>query len=188
MIEWTSVFAESLSYDAFLQRHGTEPQQARWAAMKARVALTADQSNLVGAFTRRIPVLCLAGAWCGDCVEQCPILDAIASVNAKAIDLRFLDRDAKPEVAAELAICGGHRVPTVVWFNEDMQELARFGDRVISKYRKLAADQLGPSCPTGLVPPDADLLGRMTADWVDLFERAHLIARLSPRLRERHGD
>lgn len=189
MIDWPSIFNdEALGYDSFLERHGTDAQKSRWAAMRRRVALTSDQSTLLAGFTRRLPVLCLAGAWCGDCVEQCPILDAIALANPTAIDLRFLDRDARPEVADALSICGGRRVPTVVWFNEDMQELARFGDRVLSKYRKLAADQLGASCPTGLVPPDADLYARMTAEWVDLFERAHLIARLSPRLRERHGD
>jgi thioredoxin-like negative regulator of GroEL len=188
MIHWPHAFAESLECSIFLERYGSETQKAKWASIQQRVTLTAAQMQLVEGFTRRLPVLCLAGAWCGDCIEQGPILEAIARANPKAIDLRFLDREAMPEVTAELSICGGHRVPTVVWFNEDMQELARFGDRVLSKYRKLAADQLGPSCPTGLVPPDASLLSTMTAEWVDLFERAHLIARLSPKLRERHQD
>src|SRR5690606_23611235 len=137
---------------------------------------------------RRMPVFCLAGAWCGDCVHQCPILDHIAAANPDRIEVRYLDRDARPELADALRINGGRRVPTVVFLSEDFQEVARFGDRTLARYRRLAADQLGPSCPTGLVPPAAEELAAVTAEWVDQFERAQLILRLSGRLREKHGD
>jgi thiol-disulfide isomerase/thioredoxin len=188
MLDWTAAFSSALSYDDFLARHANDGQKERWKAAHDRVRLSPDQEALLSAFTRRMPVLCLSGAWCGDCVEQCPILDRIAAASPHAIDLRFLDRDTFPEIRDALSICGGHRVPTVVWFNEDMQEVQRFGDRVLSKYRQVAADRLGSSCPTGLVLPDEPLLTKMTAEWVDLFERVHLLLRLSPRLRERHGD
>ena len=54
--------------------------------------------------------------------------------------------------------------------------------------RRLAADQLGPACPTGLVAPDADLTAAITAEWLAEFERVQLLLRLSPRLRASHGD
>jgi hypothetical protein len=76
----------------------------------------------------------------------------------------------------------------IVILSEDGFEVARFGDRTISKYRKLVADQLGPSCPTGIVPPEQDLLKSVTQDWLDIFERAQLILRTSARLRTKHGD
>ena len=135
-----------------------------------------------------MPVLCLAGAWCGDCINQCPIFDHFARAAPGAIDLRFLDRDARPEVREALAINGGHRVPVVVLLSEDFQEVARYGDRTLSRYRQLAVEQLGPSCPTGLVPPDDDADGPVVAEWLDQFERAQLMLRLSPRLREKYGD
>ena len=53
---------------------------------------------------------------------------------------------------------------------------------------RLAADQLGPACPTGLVPPADEALQTIAAEWLAEFERVHLILRLSPRLRARHGD
>jgi hypothetical protein len=52
----------------------------------------------------------------------------------------------------------------------------------------MAADQLGPACPTGIVPPGGDLLGRVVQEWLDQFERVQLMLRTSARLRERHGD
>lgn len=187
MIDWSAVFSESLPYRAFLDTHGTHAQRERWEAMHARFRLTPEQTSLLAGFTRRMPVICLAGAWCGDCVNQCPVFDHFAQASP-AIDLRFLDRDALPEVRQALAINGGQRVPVVVFLSEDWHEVFRYGERTLSTYRRLAADQLGPACPTGLVPPADEALAAVTSDWLDEFERAHLILRLSPRLRSKHGD
>lgn len=186
-MDWMTVFEEALPYGAFLDRYATPAHRARWDASHARVALTPGQSELLGGFVRRMPVVCLAGAWCGDCVNQCPAFDHFARASA-AIDLRFLDRDARPDVRDALAINGGHRVPVVVFLSEDGLEVFRYGERTLSVYRKLAADQLGPACPTGLVPPSDDALALAVSEWLGEFERAQLILRLSPRLRQMHGD
>ena len=79
-------------------------------------------------------------------------------------------------------------MPVLVFLSEGDFEVARYGDRTLSKYRQQAADQLGPSCPTGIVPPQQDLLDAVTQDWLDIFERAQLILRTSGRLRQKHGD
>jgi hypothetical protein len=186
-MDWSNVFAESLPYTSFLDRHATAAQRGRWDAMHARCHLTAGQEMLLGGFTRQMGVLCLAGAWCGDCINQCPAFDHFARA-ARVIDLRFLDRDVRPGVRDALAINGGHRVPVVVFLSEDGFEVARYGERTISTYRRLAAEQLGPACPTGLVAPPADAIAATTAEWLAEFERVQLILRLSPRLRQKHGD
>ncbi len=187
MIDWSKVFAEAPSYASFLDRYATPSQRSRWDAMHARFALTDEQKSLLAGFARRMPVLCLCGAWCGDCINQCPAFDHFARAS-QAIDLRFLDRDATPQVREELSINGGHRVPVLVFLSEDGFEVSRYGERTLSTYRRMAADHLGPSCPTGFVPPVAEALAALTADWLDEFERAQLILRLSPRLRAMHGD
>lgn len=186
-MDWSTAFEAALPYAAFLDRHATAAQRSRWEAMHERIRLEPGQSTLLGGFVRRMPVLVLAGAWCGDCVNQCPIFDHFAS-GSPAIDLRFLDRDAQPEVADALAINGGHRVPATLFLSEDFQEVARYGERTLSAYRRLAAEQLGPACPTGLVPPTDDATRLAISEWLGEFERAQLILRLSPRLRARYGD
>lgn len=187
-MNWSDAFAGALPYAGFLDRHATAEQRSRWQAMHDRVRLTDVQRALLGGFTRAMPTICLAGAWCGDCVNQCPILDHLEGASGGTIDLRFLDRDAAPEVADALAINGGRRVPVVLILSEDHFEVARLGDRTLSAYRREAAEQLGPACPTGLVPPEPQALAAVTQEWIDLFERAHLLLRLSARLREKHGD
>jgi hypothetical protein len=186
-MDWPAVFDEALPYARFLDRYATPAQRSRWDASHARVRLTADQAALLGGFARRMPVLCLCGAWCGDCINQCPAFDHFAR-SSPAIDLRFLDRDARPDVRDALSINGGHRVPVALFLSEDGYEVARYGERTLSVYRKFAADQLGPACPTGLVPPSDDALALAVAEWLAEFERAQLILRLSPRLRQAHGD
>src|SRR4051812_214907 len=69
-MDWSAPFDEALPYAAFLERHGTPAHRSRWDAMHGRVALAAGQRALLAGFVRRMPVLCLAGAWCGDCVNQ----------------------------------------------------------------------------------------------------------------------
>ena len=49
MIDWSNVFAESLSYRAFLDSHATHAQRERWDAMHARFALSPAQHGLLAA-------------------------------------------------------------------------------------------------------------------------------------------
>ena len=127
-------------------------QRARWDGFHKQVTLTAAQKQLLAGFVRRMPVLVLAGAWCGDCVNQCPIFDHFASASP-AIDLRFLDRDSRPDIAAHLKVCGGQRVPVAAFFSEDFTPILFYGDRTLSAYRAAAAAQLGESCASGAAPP-----------------------------------
>ncbi|HTN74252.1 MAG TPA: thioredoxin family protein [Pirellulaceae bacterium] len=186
-MNFAETFATALPYADFLAKYGSDEHRRRWADFHGRVQLTPAQREIISGFKRELNVLVLAGAWCGDCVQQCPILEKFAEV-APVIKIRYLDRDADLAVKTELSIMGGARVPIVVFLNEEGNEAARFGDRTIAKYRQLAQDQLGPSCPTGLVAPPAELIAAVTQDWLDIFERVQLMLRLSPRLREKHGD
>jgi hypothetical protein len=104
------------------------------------------------------------------------------------IHLRFLDRDDHADVQRELQINGGNRVPVVVFFSEDGFEVARYGERTLSKYRQMMRDHAGPSCPTGLAVPGDTLLSQATQEWLNEFERVQWLLRLSPRLRQKHGD
>jgi hypothetical protein len=155
--------------------------------MHARFSVTAAQRALLSSFTRRMPVLCVAGAWCGDCINQCPVFDHFAQASPH-IELRFLDRDTNSELRDRLMINGGHRVPVVVFLSEDWFEVGCYGERTLSIYRRMAAEQLGPACPTGLVTPADEAIAVISAEWLAEWERAELILRLSPRLRAMHGD
>jgi len=187
MIDWQEPYARALLYHDFLARYGTEAHRERWKGMYERVALTPAHRELLAGFPRQMHLLCLAGAWCGDCVREGAVLQRIAESSSK-IGLRFLDRDDTPDLTTALALNGGLRIPVVVFLSEDYLECARYGERTLATYRKMAAEKLGPNCPTGIVPPGGEYLGTVTAEWIDEIERVQLMLRLSPRLRALHGD
>ncbi len=95
-------------------------------------------------------------------------------------------------MARELSICGGPRVPVLVWLSEDWQECGRFGERTLATYRskaqKMLANKEGASCPTGLFAPEKDLLAANVAEWLGYFERVQWMLLTSPRLMKLHGE
>jgi len=180
-------YSLGLPYADFLARYANEAQLQRWQNVHGQVALTAEQRALLGAFRRRMNVLCLAGAWCGDCINQCPIFEHFTAA-APVIQVRYLDRDEHADAQRELQINGGNRVPVVVFFSEDGAEVCRYGERTLSSYRYKMREQAGASCPTGIIGPKDPLLVLATQDWFNEFERVQWLLRLSPRLRQVHGD
>ena len=174
-------FDKALPYDEFLSRFGSAGDRDRWDRTRLAAELTADQKALLAAFTRRTNVLVLAGAWCGDCAAQCPAFERFAEA-APVLQVRYLDRDAHPDAQRELQINAGDRVPVVVFFSEDGFEVARYGERTLSAYRRLVRG-LVPG-----VPADGDSLAQVTADWLRECERVQWLLRLSPRLRRLHRD
>lgn len=187
MIDWQPYYDRALPYREFLARYGTEAHRQRWQGIYDRIELAPPQRALLAGFPRQMHLLCLAGTWCGDCVREGAILQRIAEA-APRVGLRFLDRDDEPDLAGELAINGGLRIPVVVFLSEDFVECLRYGERTLATYRKMAADRLGPNCPTGIVPPGEEYLATVTQEWVDEIERVQLLLRLSPRLRAAHAD
>ena len=145
-------FSQGLPYDAYVAT-GSPDQQRAWSAMHGRVGLTADQRTLLGTFVRAMPVLVSSGTWCGDCVQQCPMFDHIAKAAPGIIDLRFIDRDQHRGLTDQIKICGGLRVPTAVFMNEDFEFVSILGDRSLTRYRAIAARSLGtanaPRCAAG---------------------------------------
>jgi hypothetical protein len=186
MVDLAAHFDRADSYGVFLDRYATPEQRRRWDDFHRGIALTAAQRELLGRFVREMKVLVIAGAWCGDCVNQCPIFDHFAAATDR-IQLRFFDRDASPELTQAFPTCGGARVPTVLFVSEDGHLCGQYGDRTLSKYRDMAATLGGAACPTGL-PVEQSLTQRVVQDWLDEFERIQLMLRTSARLRQLHGD
>ena len=280
--DFKAVFERALPYQAYLKKHGTAEHQERWAKMYDQVVLTDAQRALLGSFRRKMPVLCMSGTWCGDCVNGCTIFQRIAEAAPSTIDLRFVNRsqkfdptppapvaskaavagsdaddirarplgkilvrwgilaehhvekaylhqqeqkakgmnvrigdvltgmgvlseadrdralahqagfgsldDADRQVAIELSICGGARVPVLVFLSEDWYECQRYGERTLSTYRTKVSQLQGASCPTGLMAPPQDLLSANIAEWLTSFERIQWMLLTSPRLMKLHGE
>src|ERR1700757_1684670 len=125
-------FASGLPYDRYVQA-GTAEQQRRWAQVYEAAKLTDTQHQLIAGFVREMKILIFSGIWCGDCVEQCPLIYRLAEANTRKIDLRFIERPRDGELIPELRINGGNRVPLVLFLSEDDEWCATAGDRTINR-------------------------------------------------------
>ena len=182
-----SVFLEkALPYSDYLNT-GTPEQKQRWTQVYQAASLTPLQTELLQSFVRQMNILVVSGLWCGDCVQQCPLLARMAEASPN-LSLRFLDRDAVPELRDSIAINAGHRVPTVLFLAEDFAFCGLYGDRSLTRYRAVARQQLGPACSTGLFLPDEQELQATLQDWLNEIERIQLMLRLSARLRQLYND
>jgi thiol-disulfide isomerase/thioredoxin len=178
---------KSLPLAEFLTKHGRPGTLESWAGNRDGIQLSTAQTDLLGKFVRETNVMVLAAAWCGDCASQCPIFERFAAV-APTLKVRYLERDQYPEARDALKINGGQRIPVCVFFSEDGQEVARFGERTLTQYRNLVEKQTGESCSTGLMIGNDPVQQGIVQDWLNEFERVQWILRLSPRLRQKHGD
>ena len=176
-------FTSALPYDSFLAKYANPGETDAWNSTYARVQLNDQQTNLLKSFTRQTLVLCMAGTWCGDCVAQCPIFRRFEEA-CPLINIRFVDRDADPELTRELQICGAPRVPQTVFMSEEGKPVGRYGDRTLTKYRQMMGEFGGTLLPAKAEPTWAGVV----QDWLNEFERIQYILRLSPHLRQKHGD
>ncbi|MBI9018120.1 MAG: thioredoxin family protein [Phycisphaerae bacterium] len=177
------IFRQALNYNDYI----ATGDAGRWDAVYKAVSLSPDQQALTKSFTRKMNILVISGTWCGDCVEQCPLLARIASASDN-IDLRFVDRDQFPQLRDSITVNQGTRVPVALFLAEDFELCSCYGDRSLSRYRMLAQKNIGAACSTGLFLPEQDVLAATLQDWLNEVERIHLMLRLSPRLRHKHKD
>ncbi len=175
-----------LSYADYVAT-GKPDKQQDWQAIYDQISLTESQKTLLGSFSRKMNVIGLSGTWCGDCVQQGPLIQRIAEASEN-IDLRWLDRDEHMDLQEKVRINAGNRVPALIFCAEDFEFVGWYGDRTLTRYRAMAAKNLGGACPMPGAPIPDDELSQTLADWLDEFERVQLLLRLSSRLRQKHGD
>lgn len=185
---WRTTFHAAMDYDTYLAS-GDPAKAGRWRDMSAKLpTLSGEQEERLRGHDREMNVLFYSGVWCGDCARQGPMVRRIADACGPKVALRYIDRDASPELRDELRVLGATRVPIAVFLSEDFFEIGRFGDRMLTVYRAKAEREIGPACSAGiLAPPPAELAAEMR-EWIDIFERMLLMLRLAPMLRARYGD
>ena len=81
------------------------------------------------------------------------------------------------------------RLSTDKWsVGEILAHLAEDEIATAWRYRQMVEQLIGESCATGLVKSHDPIQMQVVQEWLNEFERVQWILRLSPRLRQRHGD
>jgi hypothetical protein len=116
-----------MTYEAF--RAQMTRNQERFDANERGLTLDADDLAVFKRLTRPLPVLVLAEDWCGDVIDNLPILGRLAAESGK-LDVRIFLRDQHPDLMDQYLNKGQFRsIPVFVFFDQDFNEIGRFIER-----------------------------------------------------------
>jgi len=125
------VFQSGQSYSDYRQHLLDDGGPAREKLQFSEESLAKATLDLdaFGHLDRPVRVLVLSEDWCGDCTDNLPILNRIAEETGK-LDVRILHRDEHPDIADQYLKEGKFRaIPTMVFLDEDFNDLGVFIER-----------------------------------------------------------
>jgi len=157
-------FAQGLTYDAYKAQ--MTRNQERFAANEQQVVL--DPAAVAAARGLRQPlnVLVLAEDWCGDVIDNLPILGSLAAAAGGKLDVRVFLRDQRLDLMDQYLKGGEFRsIPVFVFFDQGFNELGRLIERPdsVTERRAQRRQQLyaqhpefgSPDAPVDQLPEEA---------------------------------
>jgi len=128
-------FAEGLTFPQYLAQMRSNKERFEKRMADAEIT-PADREALRG---RKLKVLVITEDWCGDALVGFPALARLVE-DAPDVEMRVFLRDANPDVMDQYLKKGLYRtIPVIVFFDEQMNELARYMERqdVVTELRTL---------------------------------------------------
>ena len=128
-------FAEGLTFPQYLAQMRSNKERFEKRMADAEIT-PADREALR---ERKLKVLVITEDWCGDALVGFPALARLVE-DAPDVEMRVFLRDANPDVMDQYLKKGLYRtIPVIVFFDERMNELARYMERqdVVTELRTL---------------------------------------------------
>ena len=118
-------FAQGMSFAAYLAQMRTNKERFEKRLAESEIT-PADREAIRG---RKLKILVITEDWCGDALVGFPGLARLVE-GAPDVEMRVFLRDANPDVMDQYLKRGLYRtIPVFVFFDEGMNELARFMER-----------------------------------------------------------
>lgn len=121
-------FESGLIYAQWLEAMSVN--QARFLQNVERTTFTAEDVAFFRGLRAPLNVLVIAEPWCGDVVNNLPILIRLAAEAAGKLNVRIFLRDANLDVTDQFLNQGKYRsIPTIVFLDESLREIGRWHER-----------------------------------------------------------
>jgi hypothetical protein len=134
------IFNAGISYDRYVELTLNEKvkdrmENHRQVAAELVSNLSSDKLNQLN---RKLKVLCIAENWCGDCTNAVPVIAELAQV---VDNWEFVIAPKTPfeeDFPMFYATAGRHKIPVIIFADEDGDEISRWVERPTRSYRLLA--------------------------------------------------
>ncbi len=80
-------------------------------------------------YSKKIYMIVLTEAWCGDTANLVPVFEKIHLVNPEKISFLLLLRDENPDVMDDNLTNGSRSIPKLIFLSENLEKLATWGPR-----------------------------------------------------------
>ena len=120
-------FAQGMTVGGYIDQM-TSHKERFLAALKSTTITPAD-AQVLGRFAATRKILVITEDWCGAAIASLPFVVKLAE-GAPGIETRIFLRDANPDLMDQYLKNGLYRsIPVFAFFDEQMNELARFIER-----------------------------------------------------------
>lgn len=157
-------FEQGLTYDDYKAQ--MMRNRERFVSNEETLELNDDDFEFFRQLPRPLNVLVLAEDWCGDVINNLPVLGRLAADSGK-LNLRVFPRDAHPDLMDQYLYNGEFRsIPVFVFFDDDFNELGRWIERptrVREAMDRLRADLFASDPLLQTIPPDTSF-GQLPED------------------------
>ncbi len=117
-------FAQGMTVHQYIDQMSMN--QAWFLAALDSVAIAAGDVGVLERFAAARRILVITEDWCGAAIASLPFVVKLVE-KAPRIEMRIFLRDANPDLMDQYLKNGLYRsIPVFVFFDEDMNELARF--------------------------------------------------------------
>ena len=131
-------FAQGMTFQQYLDQMNTNKD--KFLETLAAVEVTPEERAVSKNRREKLNVLVITEDWCGDALHGFPALARLVE-SEPGVELRVFLRDQNPDVMDRYLKRGTFRtIPVFVFFDERMNELARFMERqdVVSELHTLS--------------------------------------------------
>jgi hypothetical protein len=120
-------FEQGLTYDQF--KAGMTRNQERFAANERDEQLSQEDLEAFRRLAQPLNVLVLAEDWCGDVIDNLPILGRLAADTGR-LNVRVFLRDQNPDLMDQFLNRGQFRsIPVFAFFDDGFHEIGHFIER-----------------------------------------------------------
>ncbi|MET0850202.1 MAG: thioredoxin family protein [Candidatus Rokuibacteriota bacterium] len=120
-------FAQGMTLQQYLDQMGTNKE--RFVQFLNEIKVDADDRAALERLGKKLKVLVITEDWCGDALYNVPVLAKLVEGNPN-VEMRLFLRDKNPDLMDQYLNQGMYRsIPVFAFFDENMNEVARFIER-----------------------------------------------------------
>ncbi len=120
-------FKQGMTFRQYLDQMGTNKE--KFVQFLNEIKITPEDKTALDRHGKKLNVLVITEDWCGDALYNLPVMAKMVEGNPN-IEMRVFLRDKNPDLMDQYLNQGIYRsIPVFAFFDESMNELARFIER-----------------------------------------------------------